>query len=72
MKIYTQRELRELVTRGAVDLTNHHEMDKSLHGKLNQIGYAVGVYGCNGKLFEHKDTKQLYAITTRSTAVFIY
>ena len=72
MKKYTQRELRELVARGAIDLTHHNERDAELDGKLNQIGYAVGVYGCNGKLFEHKDTKQLYAITTRSTAVFIY
>lgn len=72
MTRYTQRELREFVERGAFDLTQHHKRDAKLDGKLNQIGYASGVYGCNGKLFEHKDTKQLYAITTRSTAVFVY
>lgn len=77
MRKYTQRELKTLVRTGAaVDITNHGTAEyKVLIEKekdLNKLGYSSGIYGINGGLLQGQETGTLYAITARSTAVFIY
>lgn len=77
MRKYTQRELKTLVRTGAaVDITSHGTAEyKALIEKekdLNKLGYSSGMYGINGGLLQGQETGTLYAITARSTAVFIY
>ena len=77
MKKYTQKALREMVANGiAQNITRANVHDyyalKEKEGGLLQVGYSSGVYGCNGALFKGYNTSTLYAITTRSTAIFIF
>lgn len=77
MRKYTQRELKTLVRTGAaVDITSHGTAEyKALIEKekdLDKLGYSSGMYGINGGLLQGQETGTLYAITARSTAVFIY
>lgn len=77
MRKSTQRELKALVRTGAaVDITNHGTAEyKALREKekdLDKLGYSSGMYGINGGLLQGQETGTLYAITARSTAVFIY
>ena len=77
MRKYTQRELKTLVRTGAaVDITNHGTAEyNALREKekdLDKLGYSSGMYGINGGLLQGQETGTLYAITARSTAVFIY
>ena len=77
MKKYTQRQLKDLVKNGAAidisyaDNNKRVEIEKEENG-LNKIGYASGIYGCNGLLFIGCNSKKLYAITGRTTAIFIF
>lgn len=77
MRKYTQKELKAFVRTGAaVDITNHGTAEyKALINKekgLEKLGYSSGIYGISGGLLEGQETGTLYAITARSTAVFIY
>lgn len=77
MTKYTQKQLRALVHDGlAVDITyGDNEKRKEIEaveGYYTQVGYASGVYGCNGALLKGHKTGTLYAITSRSTALFIF
>ena len=77
MKKYTQKQLKNMVAEGsAVDITHgtnetRSELEK-IEGYYTQIGYSAGVYGCNGMLFKGNKTGTLYAITSRSTAIFVF
>ena len=77
MTKYGQREIEALVKSGAaVDITNHdnnarHELE-TLEGYFEKIGYSSGVYGINGGLLKGHNSGKLYAITARSSALFIY
>ena len=77
MRKYTQRELRNLVATGAaIDIT-YADNDKRVEIEtteeyLTQVGYASGICGCNGMLFEGCNSGDLYAITTRSQAIYIF
>ena len=77
MTKFTQKQLKELVKSGAaVDITNGddatRESIESKEGSYTQIGYAAGVYGCNGMLLQGHKTNTLYAITSRTTAIFVF
>lgn len=75
MEKTTQKELRRLVRLGAaIEITNTHDHDATQPkpGRLRKIAYSSGVYGINGALFQDETTGQLYAITSRSTALFYY
>lgn len=77
MRKYTQKELKTLIRTGAaVDITNHGIAEyKALienEKDLDKLGYSSGIYGINGGLLQGQETGTLYAITARSTAVFIY
>lgn len=68
----TQHALKELVKNGAaIDITNADNRG-TIPEPYTQIAYASGLYGCSGMLFVGNNTGKLYAITTRSTAIFIF
>ena len=77
IKKYTQKQLKNMVAEGlAVDITygtneTRSELEKT-EGYYTQIGYSAGVYGCNGMLLKGNKTGKLYAITSRSTAIFVF
>ena len=77
MTKYTQKQLRAMVADGiAENITNadnnvREELEKK-EGWLQQIGYSAGVYGSNGMLLQGRNSGTLYAITARTTAVFIF
>lgn len=77
MTKYTQKQLKELVKNGiAKDITyagnEEYEKIRDIEGNLIAIGYSHGIYGTNGLLIKGYKTKQLYAITARSTAIFVF
>ena len=39
--------------------------------QLEEIGHSMGVYGCNGKLLQGKETGKLYKITKRTSTLFM-
>lgn len=77
MRKYGQREIKALVKSGAaVDITNHDNAARqeleSREKYLDKVGYSVGVYGLNGGLLQGHKSGTLYAITARTSALFIY
>lgn len=74
---FTQKQLREMVKNGiAEDIsrgtnTTRNEIE-AIEGWLSQVGYASGVYGCNGMLLKGHNTGKLYAITSRTSAVYVF
>ena len=77
MKRYTQRELKNLVALGAAeDITRGdnetREAIEAVEGYYTQIGYSAGVYGCNGMLLQGNKTGKLYAITARTTTIYVF
>ena len=72
MTKYTQKQLKDLVNRGvAIDVTYARDRD-IIPEYYNQIGYASGIYGCNGMLLQGIETGKLYAVTSRSSAIYIF
>ena len=72
MERYTQKQLKSLVKNGiAIDITYAHER-KVIPESYNQIGYASGIYGCNGMLLRGYTSGKLYAVTGRTTAIYIF
>lgn len=77
MTRYTQKQLREMVRDGiANDITSgDNDTRRSLEaaeGYLEQIGYASGVYGCNGMLLKGHKTGALYVIYKRTAAIYVF
>lgn len=74
---YTQKELKNLVaTNAAIDLTyanneDKHRIEKE-EGYLQQIGYSSGMYGCSGLLLKASKSNKLYAVTARTTAIWVF
>lgn len=65
----TLREIKNYVKIGrAIDLTNAPE--NQIPSNYERIAYSTDVYGVNGVLIEDTETKQLYAVTSRSTNLF--
>lgn len=72
MMKYTQKQLKELVKSGvAVDVTNVDGRG-AIPEDYRQIGYSSGVYGCNGMLLQGCESGALYAVTARTTAIYIF
>ena len=72
MKKYTIKQLKSLVNSGAaIDVTNAKEKN-DIPESYTQVGYASGLYGCNGMLLKGCDTGKLYAVTSRTTAIYIF
>lgn len=71
MEKYTLKQLRALVKSGvAMDVTYASERTV-IPESYRQIGYASGIYGCNGMLLQGA-SGQLYAVTSRTTAIYIF
>lgn len=72
MQRYTQKALKELVKNGiAIDAT-HFQHRTDIPHAYRQIGYAAGIYGCNGMLLQDEITGQLYAICDRTSAIYVF
>ena len=75
MKKYKQKQVRQLVRDGiAEDITalSFEKMAQFLHGHdLEKIGVSRGIYGMNAGLLQDRQTGELYAITTRNSALFM-
>lgn len=71
MEKYTIKQLKSLVNSGAaIDVTYAHKC-ADIPESYTQIGYASGIYGCNGMLLKGESGK-LYAVTGRTTAIYIF
>ena len=71
MEKYTIKQLKSLVSNGvAIDVT-YAEKKSEIPESYTQIGYAAGLYGCNGMLLKG-ESGQLYAVASRSTAIYIF
>ena len=72
MEKYTIKQLKSLVNSGsAIDVTNSISRS-DIPESYTQVGYASGLYGCNGMLLKGYDTGKLYAVTSRTTAIYIF
>ena len=77
MTKFTQKQLKEMAKSGiAEDIsrgtnTTRNELE-SVEGWLSQVGYASGVYGCSGMLLKGHNTGKLYAITSRTSAIYVF
>lgn len=71
MEKYTQKQLKSLVKSGAaIDVTDARDL-KDIPEHYTQIGYAAGIYGCNGMLLKG-ESGQLYAVTSRTSAIYLF
>ena len=71
MEKYTQKQLRGLVASGAAKDVTYARSRSDIPEFYQQVGYAAGLYGCNGMLLKG-DSGQLYAVTSRTSAVYIF
>ena len=72
-----QREIRDMVLfNHAEDVTHVTYGDYCAiiqkEGWLRHIGYSYGKYGCNGMLLHGHNTGKLYAVTSRTTAIYLF
>lgn len=72
MEKYTQKQLRNLVKTGAAIDVSRAKGTKDIPEGYSQIGYANGIYGCSGMLLKGVETGKLYAVTSRSQAIYIF
>ena len=60
----------------AVDITSANDVVKFklniVEGWLEDVGYSSGIYGCNGRLLKGHNSGKLYAITARTSAIFVF
>lgn len=71
MTKYTQKQLKAMVKDGvAIDVTYAKER-KAIPEGYRQIGYAESIYGCGGMLLKG-DSGQLYAVTSRTMAIYVF
>ena len=72
MERYTIKQLKSLVSSGAaIDVTGAIKQSE-IPEHYTQIGYASGIYGCNGMLLRGYTSGKLYAVTGRTTAIYIF
>lgn len=71
MERYSCKKLKSLVASGvAKDVTYANERS-DIPESYTQIGYAAGIYGCNGMLLKG-ESGQLYAVIGRTSAIYIF
>lgn len=69
---YTQKQLKALVKHGlAKDVTRAKERNE-IPEPYKQIGYSCGLYGCNGMLLQGLTSGDMYAVTARTTAIYLF
>ena len=72
MEKYTQKQLKNLVATGAAVDVSHARSAEDIPEYYSKIGYASGMYGCSGLLFKGDKSGKLYAITSRTLAIYIF
>ena len=72
MEKYTQKQLKNLVKTGAAIDVSRAKSIKDIPESYSQIGYVNGLYGCSGMLLEGIESGKLYAITSRTQAIYIF
>lgn len=72
MKKYTQKQLRNLVATGSAVDVSRAKSTKDVPEGYSRIGYANGIYGYSGMLLEGIESGKLYAITSRTQAIYIF
>ena len=77
MTKYTVKQLKDMINEGvAIDISHADNAKRTEIEKeeeyYRQIGYASGVYGCNGMLLQGHKTGKLYAIAGRTQAIYIF
>ena len=77
MKKVTLKFIKSMVAQqAAVDVTHHgcKEYDelKRKEGWFDGLMFSTGVYGITGYVFMGHNTGTLYAITARTSAIYIY
>ena len=72
MEKYTKKQLVNLVRTGAAIDVTYAKKQSDIPEHYTQIGYASGIYGCNGMLLKGCETGKLYAVTSRTTAIYIF
>ena len=71
MEKYTIKQLKSLVNSGAAVDVTYSSKKSDIPENYTQIGYASGLYGCNGMLLKG-ESGQLYAVAGRTTAIYIF
>lgn len=67
----TKKQLKQLVVSGrAIDVTNANGRS-AIPERYSQIAYSCGIYGCTGMLLQG-ESGQLYAVTDRTSAIYIF
>lgn len=69
---YTQKQLKELVKRGIAQDVTHAIEQSAISEPYRQVGYSCGVYGCSGLLLQGLTTGNLYAVTSRTMAIYLF
>ena len=72
MEKYTKKQLVNLVKTGAAIDVTYAKKRSDIPEHYTQIGYVSGIYGCSGMLLKGCDTGKLYAVTSRTTAIYIF
>lgn len=77
MKRTTQRAIKEEIKAGrAIDATSYtceqYDATRANEGGFSIMAKSRGVYGCNGLLATGRKTGTVYAVSARSSAVFLF
>mgnify|MGYP001331401327 CR=1 FL=1 len=72
MKKYTKKQLLNLVRTGAAIDVTYAKKQSDISEHYTQIGYVSGIYGCSGMLLKGCDTGKLYAVTSCTSAIYIF
>lgn len=73
----TNKDIRNMTKYGkAVDVTyygvDEYRELKEKEGYFEEIAYSIGSYGCTGRVLQGKNTGTLYAVTSRTSAIYIF
>ena len=67
----TKRQLKDMVRSGRdIDVTNASDRS-AIPERYSQIAYSCGIYGCTGMLLQG-ESGQLYAVTDRTSAIYVF
>ena len=70
----TQKAIRQLISSGLAIDANHLSYEKlyQLYPHVEKVCHSEGIYGINGGVVRDSRDGQMYAIPSRSSALFIF
>lgn len=73
----TLKGIKELANLYSVEDITHIKQEEAeqlqkLEGYFTTIAYSTGAYGVTGKVLQGNNTNKLYAITSRSNAIYMF